>query len=75
MVDLILEANVFMFSSPAFREELSYWHSKGAFGTPWLISNIAGTAITQLDLGSYRQKILKSFNVSFSSSNGMLKEK
>ena len=45
-----------MFSNPAFREELSYWHGKGAFGTPWLISKIYQILITQLDLGKLQAK-------------------
>ena len=38
MVDLILRANNFLFSNPAFRAELGYWHGKGSFGIPWVES-------------------------------------
>jgi nitroreductase len=56
MVDLILQANAFMFSNPAFREELGYWHGQGAFGSPLLISKICQILITQLDLGKLQAK-------------------
>jgi hypothetical protein len=45
-----------MFSNPAFREELGYWHGQGAFGSPMLISKICKVLITQLDLGKLQAK-------------------
>lgn len=54
MVDLILRANNFLFSNPAFRAELVYWHGKGSFGIPWIVSEITQEAVTRVNLGRFK---------------------
>lgn len=56
MVDLVLQTNALMFSNPAFRKELGFWHGQGALGSPLLISRICQMLITQLDLSRLQAK-------------------
>jgi hypothetical protein len=51
VVELNLHADEMEFADPAFRSELGHWVGQGAFGTPGLLSRLAGFLVARLNLG------------------------
>jgi hypothetical protein len=51
VVELNLHADEMEFADPEFRNELGRWVGKGAFGTPRLLSRLAGFLVARLNLG------------------------
>jgi hypothetical protein len=51
VVELNLHADEMEFADPAFRKELGYWVGQGVFGTPRLLSRLAGLLVSRVNLG------------------------
>lgn len=54
--ELIIQADNWQFSDPAFRSELGYWIGQSVFGTPWLISKMGQWVVTNFNRGKQQSK-------------------
>jgi nitroreductase len=53
---LVSRADALEYADPAFRAELAGWIGRGALGTPWPLSRIAGAAVRHLNMGDRMAK-------------------